>query len=318
MNADPKIAVLSGGVGAARFLRGLIDIVPGASITAIVNVADDTNLHGLWVSPDLDTVMYTLADAIDEERGWGLRNETWRAMEALGRYGERNWFSLGDRDLGTHLQRTAMLSEGANLTEVTARLGTAWDVEVNILPVTNDPISTRVTRADNGEEISFQEYFVGLQHDVAIKSVRFEGIESAQATQSVCEALHNADVIIIAPSNPVVSIAPVLGVPGVSEALRSSSANRIAVSPIVGGNALKGPAAAMLRELDHRSDAVGVAAMWADVVDVLLIDDRDAHLAAQVNQHGIIPYVTDTIMANPTRRRSVARAALAASNLRPR
>lgn len=317
MRADQaKITVLSGGVGAARFLRGLIDIVPDASISAIVNVADDVSLHGLWVSPDLDTVMYTLADAIDQDRGWGLRDETWQAMESLGRYGTRNWFSLGDRDLATHLERTAMLSEGADLTEVTTALRKAWGVAVNILPVTNDAVSTKVTLADNNEEISFQEYFVGRQHDVPIESVRFDGIDAAHATEQALDALHSADVVIIAPSNPIVSIAPVLGVPGVLEALQASSATRVAISPIVAGEALKGPAAAMLKELGHDSDAVGVAQMWADVIDVLLIDDRDAALASRVAAHHVVPYVTDTVMANPTRRRSVARSALSAANLR--
>jgi len=314
-----RIVVLCGGVGAARFLRGLVDVVTEASsITAIVNVADDMELHGLRISPDLDTVMYTLADAIDPGRGWGLRDETWQAMEALGRYGENDWFSLGDKDLATHLQRTTMLAEGSTLTEVTAALRTAWDIDVDIIPVTDDPVSTRVTRSDTGEEISFQEYFVGLQHEVPVSAVRFQGIERARPTPETLRALESADVIIIAPSNPMVSIAPVLDVPGVADAVMATQAPRIAISPIIGGQALKGPAADMLASLGHRVDAAGVAALWSDLVDVMLIDDMDASLATAVSSCQVVPYVTDTIMADPKRRASVARTALAAAQLRIR
>lgn len=312
-----NIVVLCGGVGAARFLRGLIDVVPHSSVTAIVNVADDMKLHGLWVSPDIDTVIYTLADAIDPDRGWGLRDESWNAMDALGRYGDRNWFSLGDRDLGTHLQRTALLDEGANLTDVTADLCTAWDIGVRVLPVSNDPISTKITRADTGEEISFQEYFVGLQHDVPVAEIVFDGIENAQATSDVNQALTNADLILIAPSNPLVSIAPVLGVAGVTEALQASRVPRVAVSPIVGGKALKGPAANMLAELGHRVDAAGVASLWSPIIDLMMIDDQDRAIARDVAACGVVPYVADTVMADPKRRRAVARATLAAAQLFP-
>lgn len=315
MTFPESIVVISGGVGAARLLRGLIDIVPARSVTAIVNVADDMELHGLSISPDLDTVMYTLADAIDPERGWGLVDETWNAMEALGRYGSRNWFSLGDRDLGTHMQRSAMLAEGATLTEATAALRNAWDVEVKILPVTDDPVSTRITRDDTGETIAFQEYFVGLKHAVPVSAVTFEGIDTARPTPQVTQAIATADLVIVAPSNPVVSIAPVLQVPGIAEALDESPATRVAVSPIVGGHALKGPAADMLTSLGHRCDAAGVAAMWSDHVDILLIDDADAALAHAVAAAGVVPYVTDTIMATPARRQAVARSTLSAAVL---
>lgn len=311
----PKIAVICGGVGAARFLRGLIDTVPAASISAIVNIADDMELHGLWISPDLDTIMYTLADAIDPERGWGLRNETWHAMKSLGRYGERNWFSLGDNDLGTHLQRTALLDEGATLTEATRELRSAWGVEVDLLPVSNDRVATKVTRADTDEEITFQEYFVGLRHDVPVASVTFDGIESARPTPEVRQSIEQADAIVIAPSNPLVSIAPVIEVPGMSALLREASAPKVAISPIVGGNALKGPAADMLTTMGHRCDAAGIAALWADVADVLLIDDQDAALASAVAHQSVIPFVTNTIMSDPDRRCGVARAALSAAQL---
>ncbi len=312
----PRIAVISGGVGAARFLRGLIDVVPAAHVTAIVNVADDMVLHGLAISPDIDTVTYTLADAIDPERGWGLRNETWSAMDALGRYGNRNWFSLGDQDLATHMERTAQLSEGQTLTQVTAHIADAWDIDVTILPVTNDRVSTFVTRADTGEEISFQDYFVGLQHDAAISAVRFDNIENAAATPEVSTAIAAADIVVIAPSNPIVSIAPVLNVPGVIEALTARSGPTVAISPIVGGEALKGPAAHMLTQLGHDADVAGVADLWSNVVDVILLDDADADRCAAVAAHGVTPYVTDTIMATPQRRATLARTTLSAAKLR--
>ena len=310
---DPRIVVICGGVGAARFLRGLIDLVPPTSISAIVNVADDMELHGLWVSPDLDTIMYTLADAIDPERGWGLVDETWQAMEGLGRYGDRNWFSLGDKDLATHMQRTAMLNEGATLTEATAHLAEAWGVGVNLLPASNDRVSTRITRADTGEEISFQEYFVGLRHDVPVASVAFDGIATAAPTPEVATAIEEADIIIVAPSNPLVSIAPVIEIRGMSDLLRKANAPTVAVSPIVGGNAVKGPAADMLKALGHRCDAVGIAALWKDLADVLVIDQLDAGLASAVARNGVVPFVTDTIMSDPDRRRGLARSALSAA-----
>ena len=297
-------------------MRGLVRVAEPANISAIINVADDMVLHGLAISPDIDTITYTLADAIDPERGWGLRDETWRAMEALGRYGDRNWFSLGDQDIATHLQRTARLAEGATLTEVTAEIAAAWDVDVRLLPVTNDPVSTRVTRADTDEEISFQEYFVGTQHSVPISRVRFDGIDAARLTPEATAAIEAADVVVIAPSNPVVSIAPVLDVPGVRDALAASGGPCVAISPIVGGEALKGPAANMLHELGLDASATGVAQLWSDVIDVLVIDDVDAAHSLAVARAGVTPYVTDTIMASPVRSSALARSVLSASLLK--
>ena len=311
----PHIAVICGGVGAARFLRSLIRVVDPANISAIINVADDMVLHGLSISPDIDTITYTLADAIDPDRGWGLRDETWQAMEALGRYGDGNWFSLGDKDMATHLQRTSRLAEGATLTEVTAEIAESWDVGVKLLPVTNDPVSTRVTRSDTGDEISFQEYFVGLQHDVAVSAVRFEGVENATITNECRHAIEDADIVVIAPSNPIVSIAPVLAVPGVREALGRAQAPCVAISPIIGGEALKGPAANLLRELGHQATAVAVAELWSEVVDVLLIDDADATLGLDVARTGVVPFITDTIMATPERGARLARSTLSAARL---
>ncbi len=313
--AAPRIAVICGGVGAARFLRALTSVVDPHQVTAIINVADDMVLHGLSISPDIDTVTYTLAEAIDPDRGWGLRNETWRAMEALGRYGDRNWFNLGDQDLATHLQRTARLAEGASLTEVTGEIARSWGVDVTMLPVTNDRVSTWVTRADTQQEISFQEYFVGEQHGVPISRVRFDNIEHTSATPEVLTALEMADTIVIAPSNPLVSIAPVVDVPGVRAAIANSAAPTVAISPIVGGEALKGPAARMLAELGHDPTATGVARLWAGLTDVLLIDDEDAARSRAIASLGVVPYVTDTIMDGARRSAALARSALSAATL---
>ncbi len=318
MADDLSITVVSGGVGAARFLRGLRHVVPAASVTAVVNVADDMTLHGLYICPDLDTVTYTLADEIDPDRGWGLRDETWNAMATISRFGDGDWFSLGDRDLGTHLHRTQRLSEGASLTEVTAELGRGWGVEITLLPVTDDRVSTHVTLADDDREIGFQEYFVGRRHDVAISGVRFDGVDAATATPEVVDALETADLVIVAPSNPIVSIAPVLAVPGVSETLASRVRPTVAVSPIVGGRALKGPAARMLSELGHEPSAVGVARILAGVADQLVIDDVDAELARPVAAAGVTPFVTNTIMADPTTAAALASATIAAGRLEVR
>lgn len=311
-----RIVVICGGVGAARFLRGLVEVVDPAEITAIVNVADDMKLHGLHISPDIDTVVYTLADEIDPERGWGLRNESWQAMETLGRYGDGAWFSLGDRDLATHLHRTGRLDEGATISEITGEIATAWGVGVSITPATDDSIRTKVTLAENGSEIDFQRYFVGHQHAVAVSAVRFDGADDAGPAPGVLGAIADAEVVVIAPSNPIVSIAPVLAVPGIRAALAARTRPTVAISPIVGGAALKGPAAQMMIELGHEASVTGVARLLADVADLLVIDDVDARLAAPIRETGITPYVTDTIMSDPRAAARLARSTLSASGIR--
>jgi LPPG:FO 2-phospho-L-lactate transferase len=313
------IAVLSGGVGAARLLTGLQTIAEPSSLTAIVNVGDDTELHGLAISPDIDTITYTLAGAIDLERGWGLSGETWQVMAALERFaGARpegsnagaTWFGLGDRDLATHLYRTHRLREGASLTDVTAEVALAYGVRVRLLPVTDDPLRTMLSVSDGGE-IGFQEYFVHRQHSVAITAVRFDGAETATATSSVTTALRTAEILVIAPSNPIVSIGPVLAVPGVREIVRERRANTVAVSPIVAGRALKGPADRMLAELGHPVSVRGVAALYRDVASVLVIDVADSELAPQVEGEGMRCVVTDTVMATPARAAALAATVLA-------
>ncbi len=290
--------VLAGGVGAARYLRGAIEAFDPASVTAIVNVGDDVVLHGLHISPDLDTCTYTLAGAIDPERGWGLVDETWTAMAELGRYGGDDWFSLGDRDLGTHLFRTARLQGGSDLTAVTADIAAAWDLRCRLLPVTNDRVETRVTLTD-GSEIGFQEYFVRLAHAVQVTSVRFAGAERSAASPETLAAIGDAESLVIAPSNPIVSIGPILAVPGVTEAVTARRSRNVAVSPIIGGAALKGPADRMLRELGEESSVVGVARRYRDLAAALVIDEIDADLATEVEAAGMRPIVMPTIMSEP-------------------
>ncbi|MEQ8840623.1 MAG: 2-phospho-L-lactate transferase [Acidimicrobiales bacterium] len=299
--------VLAGGVGAARYLRGALEAFDPSLVTGIVNVGDDVVLHGLRISPDLDTCTYTLAGAIDPERGWGLVDESWQAMRELGRYGGENWFSLGDRDLGTHLYRTDRLAAGATLTEVTAEITAAWDLTCRLLPVTDDPMETRVTLAD-GREVGFQEYFVGLQHDVPVQAVRFAGADEARPTADTLAAISSATTLVIAPSNPIVSIGPVLAVPGVAEAVRARRGRNVAVSPIIGGKALKGPADRMLRELGEESTVVGVARRYRDLASTLVIDETDADLADQVEAAGMRALVMPTIMSEPGVAQALARA----------
>ena len=318
------ITVLGGGVGAARYLRGLLQVVPAAEVTAIINTADDTVLHGLSISPDIDTVIYTLAGAIDPDRGWGLRNETWRAMEALGRFaGVRpsgssaapTWFNLGDQDLATHFYRTARLGEGATLTEVTAEIASAFGVEITLLAMTDQRVATRITVRGEGE-ISFQEYFVERRHSVPVSAVRFAGANDATMTAAAVRALTVADAVVIAPSNPLVSIGPFRALAGLDELLAARRETVSAVSPIVGGAALKGPADRMMDELGFESSVVGVARLYAPIASALLIDPVDAHLADQVEAAGMRAVVVPSIMSTPEISAALARASLAAAGAR--
>jgi LPPG:FO 2-phospho-L-lactate transferase len=305
------ITVLAGGVGAARMLAGLLQVVDPAELTAVVNTGDDLVLHGLEISPDLDTVTYTLAGAIDPDRGWGLSGETWQAMATLGRYGGDAWFNLGDRDLGTHLFRTARRRAGATLTEVTAEIVAAWDLDLRVLPMTDDPVRTMVTVEDEGE-IGFQEYFVGRQHAVTVESVRFDGVERCTPAPGVLDAVTDAEVVVIAPSNPIVSIGPVLAVPGLRDAVAARRADVVAVSPIIAGAALKGPADAMLAALGHESSAVGIARIYAELAGTLVIDEADADLADAVEAEGVRCVVAPTIMSSPERAAALGRTVLEA------
>jgi len=317
------ICVLAGGVGAARFLRGLIQVVPAADITAIVNTGDDTILHGLNISPDLDTVTYTLANAIDPVRGWGLENESWTAMGALARFADARplassaaptWFNLGDKDLATHFYRTARLAEGATLAQVTSEICKSFGVDVHLVPMTNDRVSTVVTLAEDcaagsaGTEITFQEYFVKHQHSVAVRKVHFTGASTASALG--LDTLSNAQTIVIAPSNPLVSIAPLRALHGFDSALTQRRDSVVAISPIIAGAALKGPADRLMTELGHESSVVGVAKLYAPICGTLVIDSADAHLAQQVEAQGMRCVVADTVMSTPARSQNLARVTL--------
>ncbi|HEX3839773.1 MAG TPA: 2-phospho-L-lactate transferase [Acidimicrobiales bacterium] len=303
------IAALAGGVGAARMLGALIGVMPAKEITAIVNTGDDTVLHGLHISPDLDTVMYTLAGAINPETGWGLAGESWQVMESLERLGGITWFNLGDKDIATHCYRTQRLSEGATLGEVTAELGATWGVGIRMLPVTDDYLRTRLQLVD-GPEVAFQEYFVRLHHDVAVSSVRFDGAPGARPGPGVLEALSGADLIVVCPSNPVVSIDPLLAVPGILDALTARRDDIVGVSPIVAGAALKGPADRLLAELGFEPSVVGVAKWYAPWVGTLVIDEADAELRKAVEAEGMRCVVTNTVMSTVERSARLARTVL--------
>ncbi len=302
------ITVLAGGVGAAKFLRGLIDVVDPASVTVIGNTADDDEFLGLHVSPDLDTVVYTLADAVDPETGWGLAGDTYACLEQSRLLGEDGWFLLGDADLATHVHRTQALRDGGTLTAATASIARAFGLACRVLPATDDPVRTIVT-TDQGE-LPFQEYFVRRRWQDEVRGLRFEGIDRARPAPGVLTAISRADAVVVAPSNPLVSIGPVLAVPGVRDALHATRAPVAAVSPIVGGRALKGPADRMLASLGHEASALGVARMYADFLDVLVLDGADAALAPEIDALGVRAVVTDTIMRNATSRRALARATL--------
>jgi len=323
------IAVLCGGVGAARFLSGLVRVVDPVRVTAIVNVGDDAMFHGLHVSPDLDTVLYTLGGVVDETTGWGVRADTSHVQEALARLGRDTWFRLGDADLATHLHRTALLREGLPLSGVTERLRRALGIGATLLPATDDSQATMV-RTDDGW-LAFQDYFVRRGSRDAVREVRFDcntwpapGMLAADVrldggarpAPGVLAAIAEAEVVIVAPSNPIVSIGPVLAVEGLRAALATTAATIVAVSPIVGGQALKGPAAAMLASLGHEVSPAGVAALYADFLDVLVIDERDADLAPRVAAAGVRPAVAQTIMRDPEAKAALARAVLDAA--RPR
>jgi LPPG:FO 2-phospho-L-lactate transferase len=298
MTSPDGIAVLAGGVGAARLLAGMVRAVPPQAITAIVNVGDDLELHGLHISPDIDTVIYTVAGAIDTTRGWGLDDETWRVMDALERYGGETWFRLGDRDLATHLYRTHRMSQGARLSAVTAEIGAAWGLALRVIPATDDRLRTMISLADGGVEVSFQTYFVRRAHADSIEAVRYDGDAAASPAPGVLDALSTARTIVIAPSNPIVSIGPVLAVPGIREAIQARRTDVVAVSPIVGGRALKGPADRMLRDLGHEASAEGVARLYATLAGTLVIDTTDGHLAGAVEAAGARCIVTNTVMAD--------------------
>jgi LPPG:FO 2-phospho-L-lactate transferase len=310
------LVALAGGVGAAKLLSGLAAVHDPADITAVVNTGDDLVLHGLHISPDIDSVTYALAGLDNKVTGWGVVDETWTVAENLRALGGVAWFQLGDRDLATHLFRTQRLSEGATLSEVTAELAGARGVATRLLPMSDDPVRTRVALADpppdEDSEVAFQDYFVRLGHDVTVASLRFDGAERSAPAPGVLDAIAGAQRIVCCPSNPVVSIGPILAVPGVREALVARRDAVIAVSPIVAGSALRGPADRLLRELGHESSALGVARMYAPWAATFVIDEADAGLAPEIERLGMRCVVTQTVMSDPQRTAALAQAVLEA------
>ena len=308
-----RVVELAGGVGGAKLAEGLQAVV-GPDLTVVVNTADDTERHGLLVCPDHDTVLYTLAKLENPELGWGLAGDSWTTMAALERYGEEGWFRLGDRDLATHIVRTERLRHGQRLTDVLGQLQRALGIAATILPMTDAQVRTRV-RTDDGW-LAFQDYFVRLRQAPDVREVAFPGIETARPTAEVAAAIDAAEVIVIAPSNPIVSVGPILAVPGMTDHLAAARGRGIpivAVSGIIGGRALKGPADRMLASLGHEPTALGVARGYAGLIDIFVLDTVDAELAPAVEALGIRAVVTDSVMTDDTSRERLAREILAAA-----
>jgi LPPG:FO 2-phospho-L-lactate transferase len=303
-----RVAVLSGGVGGARFLRGLVDAVDPANVTAIVNVGDDLDVLGLNVSPDLDSVLYALAGLSDEERGWGRADETWNALASVEALGGEAWFRLGDRDLAVHLVRTQERRAGTPLSAVTARLTAALGVQTAIVPATDAPLRTWLD-TPNGS-FPFQQWFVARGHRDPVDRVRYEGAADARPAPGVLDALHEAELILIAPSNPFVSIGPILAVERIRSALERRRVPCVAVSPLIGGQAVKGPAAKMLQRLQGGTTPAHLAQCYPGLIDALVIDEADAADADALTAAGVRPIVTRTLMRDAASRKRLAEAAL--------
>jgi len=289
-----KITCLAGGVGAARFLQGLVKIVSERDITVVVNTGDDIELYGLHISPDLDIIMYTLAGIVDEEKGWGIRGDTFHCLEMLLKYGYETWFKLGDEDLATHIHRTYLLKSGLSLSEATIRLCRSLGLEVKILPMTNDKLETKIM-TDKGI-MHFQEYLVRRGAQDKVINVMFEGAEKAQPAPEVIDSILNADMIVICPSNPIVSIGTILSVKNVRDMLRETRAKVVAISPIVGGAPIKGPADKLMRGLGLEVSAYSVARLYQDFLDVFIIDHLDRTERERIENLGLRVIITNTIM----------------------
>ena len=309
------ITLLAGGVGAARFLQGLLSVRPPSDVTVISNVGDDADFYGLHVSPDIDSVLYHLSGLADEERGFGLTNDSFHVLDAISRFGYDTWFRLGDADLATCLARTDLLRRGRSLSEATRELADALVVPVHIIPVTNDRLRTKI-RTDDGI-IDFQEYFVKRRTEGHAWEVIFDGAANAQPAPGVLDAIADSASIILTPSNPLVSIAPILAVPGVRDALASTNATIAAISPIVGGKALKGPADRMLRDQSMPATPTTIGKLYRDFLDVLVIDNVDADQKGDIEALGLEVVVTDTIMSAMDKKAALARTVVEAVSAKP-
>jgi LPPG:FO 2-phospho-L-lactate transferase len=299
-----KVCALAGGVGGAKLASGLQDILPPGDLSVVVNTADDFDLWELHICPDLDTVMYTLAGISNPQTGWGIAGESFETLNMVERYGEETWFKLGDRDLATHILRTSRMRSGETLTEVAVGLSGVLGVDSAVLPMSDDPVST-VLETPEGR-LEFQEYFVRRGQKDEVLAIELRGIRDARPTERVLAAISSADAIVLCPSNPVVSVGPILALPGMTEALASSSAPKVAVSPIVGGRALKGPADRMLSSLGHEVSATGVARMYAGLVDGMVIDRTDEGEQAGIETLGMRVLVTQSVMRDAEDRARLA------------
>jgi LPPG:FO 2-phospho-L-lactate transferase len=303
-----RITALAGGTGAAKLLRGLTPLLPPGALTVIGNTGDDTEMWGLHISPDLDTVCYTLAGLIDERKGWGLREETFNALEQMPRFGEPAWFGLGDRDLATHLHRTRLLREGRRLGEVTADIAAALGVSARVLPMSDEPVRTRILGPDGW--ISFQEYFVRDKAQTDVRAVEYAGATTARPAPGVAEALRDAQAVLVCPSNPITSIGPILAVPGIVEALGETAATVVAVSPIIGGEAVSGPAGRLMAATGLPVSAAGVARAYAAWLDTLVVDERDAPLVPEIETLGVRALAAPTLMTGREAETALARTIL--------
>jgi LPPG:FO 2-phospho-L-lactate transferase len=300
-----KIVALAGGTGAAKLLRGLAPLVDPAELTVVGNTGDDTEIWGLHISPDLDTVCYTLAGLIDERKGWGLRDETFHALEQMPRLGEPAWFGLGDRDLATHLHRTRLLREGRSLTAVTADIVAALGVPARVLPMSDQPVRTRILGPEGW--ISFQEYFVREKAQTDVRAVAYAGAADSAPAPGVLAAIAEARAVIVCPSNPITSVGPILAVPGIAAALAATRATVLAVSPIIGGDAVSGPAGRLMAMAGLPVSPAGVARAYAAWLDVLVADERDRALAPEIEAAGPRAAITDTLMTGRAAETALAR-----------
>ena len=308
---SPAVLALAGGVGGAKLALGLSLCLPPGDLIVCVNTGDDEAFHGLHVSPDLDTMMYTLSGFSNKENGWGVAGDTFTALEMLGKFGVDTWFNLGDRDLATHILRTQMLSEGRTLSEVTSELNKSLGVFHEIIPMSDDPVKT-VLSTDEGE-LPMQRYFVGRRAEPIVSEVRYRGADVADASPGLHDALTKAALLVFCPSNPYLSIGPILALPEVRQRIRTFPGKRVCVSPIVGGDAVNGPAGKIMAELGKEVSCVEVAREYRDICDVLVIDSQDRALASQVEEMGVTPLVTSTIMETEEDKIALAREILALS-----
>lgn len=306
-----RITCLAGGVGAARFLTGLREIIPEKDLSIIVNTGDDDEFHGLHVSPDLDIICYNLAGLVDEKKGWGIKGDTFATLKQLANYGNPTWFQIGDQDLATHIYRTQLLKQGGNLTEVTQKIAERLGLQCKILPMSDSPVHTIVRTPDG--QLKFQEYFVRDAFQPKVQAIDFEGVDNAEPTAEVTGAIQNADGIIICPSNPIVSIGPILSLKGIRASLREKRNSIVAISPIVGGKTLKGPADRMMKSLGLESTAYGVARLYRDIAETIIIDRQDRSLKQKIEQLGMRCFATDTVME--TRKKKIQLAETAVSSL---